>query len=92
MIAPSHPFEGIARGMDVVFDTVGESAKKASRSTLRPGGLLASTTSLPKEDYATSRGLVCSYVFIQANATLLEQLAVRVNTGSRDQSLGQNSH
>ena len=44
------PFETVARGMDVVFDTVGGDTFQRAFSTLRTGGFLVTAVAFPKDE------------------------------------------
>jgi len=70
-----------ARGLDLVFDTVGGQVQHDSWATLKPGGMLVSVVDPPPEATALSMGLRSAFVFIQPSALILDQLAGLVDTG-----------
>ena len=46
----AHPFDEVARGMDVVFDTVGGETFKRAFATLKSGGFLVTSVAFPAEE------------------------------------------
>jgi NADPH:quinone reductase-like Zn-dependent oxidoreductase len=75
-------FEQVVKNVDVVFDTIGGKVQESSWSVLKPGGILVSITSPPSDELAKSLGVRGAFVFIEPNASILEQLAKLVDTGS----------
>ncbi|MBL8380474.1 MAG: NADP-dependent oxidoreductase [Burkholderiales bacterium] len=76
-------FESVARGLDVVLDTIGGATQEASWSTLRPGGLLVATAIPPAPDRAAAAGVRAAFVFTPPRGAVLAQLAERVDRGLR---------
>ena len=74
-------FSSVAKGMDVVFDTVGGDVQEKSWAVLNPGGMLVSITSKPSEDRASAMGKRAGFVFIGPNAPILTELAAMVDLG-----------
>ncbi|MCX7287991.1 MAG: NADP-dependent oxidoreductase [Rhodobacterales bacterium] len=74
-------FSSVARGMDVVFDTIGGEVQEKSWGVLNPGGMLVSITGQPSEDRAKAEGKRAGYVFIGPNAEILKDLAGMVDLG-----------
>jgi NADPH:quinone reductase-like Zn-dependent oxidoreductase len=74
-------FSTVARGMDVVFDTVGGEVQERSWSTLKAGGMLVSITDRPSEDRAKAEGKKAGFVFIGPNAAILKDIAGMVDLG-----------
>lgn len=77
----SQDFSKIAKGMDVVFDTIGGETQEKSWGTLKPGGMLVSITDRPSEDRSKAEGKRAGYVFIGPNAPILTELAGMVDLG-----------
>lgn len=65
----------LAKHMDVVFDTLGESVQDASWASLNKGGILASIAAPPSEERAKAEGKRAAYVFIQPSAAILTKIA-----------------
>lgn len=74
-------FSKVAKGMDVVFDTIGGEVQEKSWSGLKPGGMLVSITDKPSEDRAKAEGKRAGYVFIGPNAPILIELAGMLDLG-----------
>lgn len=74
-------FEEVVRDMDVVLDTIGGQVQEASWQVLKPGGILVSIISTPSEEKARAMGVRSAFLFIQSNASILEQLAELVESG-----------
>ena len=68
-------FEEVVRAMDVVFDTVGGEVQERSWSVLKPGGILVSIISPPKEETAKAHSVRQAFVFTQPNAGQLAEIA-----------------
>jgi NADPH:quinone reductase-like Zn-dependent oxidoreductase len=77
----SQQLQDIARNMDLVFDTIGGATQEASWSLLAPNGILVSITDPPSQERAQKLGLRSAFVFIQPNASVLEQMAQWVDGG-----------
>ena len=65
----------------VVFDTLGGDIQESSWSVMKKGGILVSIVSPPAEEKAKELGVRCAFVFIEPNASILEQLAKLVEQG-----------
>ena len=74
-------FVELARGMDVVFDTMGGEIQERSWQTLRSDGLLVSIVEPPDANVAREAGVRSAFVFIQPDATILRELASLVEAG-----------
>jgi NADPH:quinone reductase-like Zn-dependent oxidoreductase len=70
-----------AKGMDVVFDTIGGEIQGRSWRTLRPDGLLVSIVEPPDAKVAREAGARSAFVFIQPNADILREMASLVEAG-----------
>ncbi len=70
-----------AKGMDVVFDTMGGEIQGRSWQTLRPDGLLVSIVEPPDASVAQEAGVRSAFVFIQPNAAILREMASLVEAG-----------
>lgn len=77
----SQRFEDIAKDIDIVLDTLGGEVQEASWSVLKPGGILVSIVSPPSAERAESLGLRSAFVFIEPNATILNEYAQLVDAG-----------
>ena len=56
------PFESVAKGVDVVFDTVGGDTQDRSWGVLKPGGILLSIVQPPAEEIAAKHGVRQQFV------------------------------
>ena len=74
-------FEDVARGVDVVFDTVGGDTLARSWGVLRPGGILVGVVEQPDEAAAAQRGVRSAFVFIQPDKAKLAKLAELIDAG-----------
>ncbi len=74
-------FTEILQDLDVVFDTMGGDIQESSWSVLKQGGILVSIVNPPSVTKARERGVRSAFVFIEPNASILEQLAERVDHG-----------
>lgn len=70
-----------ARGLDIVFDTIGGDTQEASWAMLKPGGFLVSITTPPSPERASAEGKRAGFVFIDPNAAILRDLATLVDAG-----------
>lgn len=67
--------------VDVVFDTIGGETQERSWHMLNPGGMLVSIIKPPAAEKAATLGVRHAFVFIQPDASVLEQLAKLVDGG-----------
>ena len=74
-------FEDVARGVDVVFDTIGGETQERSWSVLKPGGIQVSIVSPPLEETARRHGVRAGYIFIKPNAAVLTEIARLIDEG-----------
>jgi NADPH:quinone reductase-like Zn-dependent oxidoreductase len=77
----SQRFSDVVRDVDLVFDTIGGETQELSWSVLKPGGTLVSIISPPSQDRALALGMHSAFVFIEPNASILAELAGRVDAG-----------
>lgn len=75
------PFEEVVAPVDVVFDTVGGDVRERSWKVLKPGGILVSIIGPPAAETAAAHGVRQAFVFTEANASQLGQLASLVDSG-----------
>lgn len=68
-------FESVARGVDVVLDTVGGETQARSWAVLRAGGVLVTTVGLAEAEEARARGVRGRQVHTVTNVRQLEELA-----------------
>ncbi|MCS6771918.1 MAG: NADP-dependent oxidoreductase [Kiritimatiellae bacterium] len=68
------------KGVDVAYDTVGESVQVRSIQTVRKGGTLV-TILAPTPEAQSARGLRLKYVFVAPNARQLARLASLIEAG-----------
>lgn len=74
-------FPDAVRDADMVLDTRGGQTLEDSWRTLRPGGILVSIEEPPSEETALQLGVRCAMVMIEANAPVLDNLAVMLDGG-----------
>jgi NADPH:quinone reductase-like Zn-dependent oxidoreductase len=74
-------FESVARGMDVVFDTIGGETQKRSLEALKKGGILVSIVSAPSAEDAARHGIRQAHVMVQPNALQLAEIAELADSG-----------
>jgi NADPH:quinone reductase-like Zn-dependent oxidoreductase len=75
------PFEEAARGVDVVFDTIGGATQERSWQVLNKGGILVSIVNPPSAAKAAAMGVRQAFVFIGPDAKVLAELAKLVDSG-----------
>lgn len=68
------------RGVDVVFDTVGDEVQVKSIAALRRNGMLV-TILAPRPELKAAKGIRWKYVFVAPNAAQLNRLAKLVDAG-----------
>jgi NADPH:quinone reductase-like Zn-dependent oxidoreductase len=74
-------FEEVARGVDVVLDTIGGDTLERSWGVLRPGGVLVSVVAQPDEATAAQHGVRGASIFIQPDKSRLVKLAELIDAG-----------
>lgn len=74
------PFEAQARGMDVVFDTVGGDTYKRAFAVVRPGGFLVTAVAFPLDE-DRQHGVGVARVFCQPDAEQLAAIGILVEEG-----------
>lgn len=74
-------FEDVVAPVDVVLDTQGGDTQERSWNVLKPGGFLVSTVSPPSTEIAAARNAREKFIFTQANAGQLAEIARLVDTG-----------
>lgn len=74
------PFDAAARGMDVVFDTVGGETFQRAFATLNKGGFLVTAVGFPS-DAERQHGVGVARVYCQPNAAQLESIRALVDEG-----------
>lgn len=74
-------FEEVVHDVDVVMDTVGGETQQRSWTTLKPGGILASTVQPPAEESALAHGVRSAFVFMQPNGGQLAEIGKLIDAG-----------
>jgi NADPH:quinone reductase-like Zn-dependent oxidoreductase len=74
------PFEQVARGIDVVFDTVGDETFQRAFQTLRKGGFLVTAVAFPKDE-AQRYSVGVARVLCKSNADQLVAIRGLVDAG-----------
>jgi NADPH:quinone reductase-like Zn-dependent oxidoreductase len=74
-------FEDVVRGMDVVLDTMAGETRDRSWQVLKKGGILVTILGQPSPEDAARHGVRGAGVFVQPNASELEQMARLVDSG-----------
>jgi NADPH:quinone reductase-like Zn-dependent oxidoreductase len=74
-------FEDVVAPVDVVLDTQGGDTQERSWNVLKPGGFLVSTVSPPSTEIAAARNAREKFIFTQANAGQLAEIARVVDAG-----------
>jgi len=75
-------FSSVISGVDAVIDSMGGDVQIASWQCLKPGGILVSLFQPVDEQQASALGLRAQFFFVQANATILAQIAELVDNGN----------
>lgn len=75
-VLAAHP-----KGVDVVFDTVGEDVQVKSADVVRQGGVLVSILAYQNEDALKAKGIQTKYVFVSPNRDQLIKLAGLIDEG-----------
>ncbi len=83
------PFREVAKGVDVVLDTLGGPTQEASWATLKPGGILVATAMPPSPERAATAGVRAAFVFTPPRGAVLALLAARVDAGQLRLLVGQ---
>ena len=76
----AQPFEGIARDMDVVFDTAGGETFQRAFATLKPGGFLVTSVAFPSDEDQV-HGVGVARVLCKPNGGQLAQMRAMVDAG-----------
>jgi NADPH:quinone reductase-like Zn-dependent oxidoreductase len=74
-------FEDVVAPVDVVLDTIGGDTQARSWKVLKPGGFLVSIVSPPSTELAAAHGVREKFIFTQANAGQLAEIARVVDAG-----------
>lgn len=74
-------FEHHISGIDIVFDTIGGEIQERSWQTLKPGGILVTTTAPPSQETADSHDVRARMLQMQPSAFQLNDIAQWLNTG-----------
>ncbi len=69
------------KGVDIVFDTVGNDVQVRSADVIAPGGTLVSILAYQNEEAIKNRGIVTKYHFVYPNRAHLEELAGLIDQG-----------
>ena len=77
----SQRFQDVAKNIDVVFDTIGGTTQDDSWATMNPNGMLVAITQTPSEDVARQHGVRSAFLFVQPNASALNELCALVECG-----------
>jgi NADPH:quinone reductase len=68
-------------GLDLVFDTMGESVQRESYKTLKRGGMLVSITNLSESGEAERYGARSNFVFVSPNGGQLREITGLIEAG-----------
>ncbi len=74
-------FEEVVHDVDIVIDTVGGETQQRSWTTLKPGGMLASTVQPPAEESALAHGVRSAFVVTQGNVGQLAEIGKLIDAG-----------
>jgi len=75
-------FEDVARGMDVVLDTItGEEMEQRSYQAMKKGGIYVSVLMSPSAEKAAAQGVRCAHTFVQSNVTQLDEITKMIDSG-----------
>jgi NADPH:quinone reductase-like Zn-dependent oxidoreductase len=74
-------FEDAAKGVDVVFDTIGDDTQQRSYATLKPGGILVSIVQPPSEATAQSYGVRVAMAGAYPDPGVLTEIAELIDAG-----------
>jgi NADPH:quinone reductase-like Zn-dependent oxidoreductase len=77
----STPFEGIARDVDVVLDTVGGEVQDRSWQVLKEGGILVETAGPAPQDRAAEHGVRTANVATNTTTELLLEIGKLIESG-----------
>ncbi len=81
-------FEDAARGMDIVFDTLGGEMQARSWGLLKPGGILVSTLGIADPARAEAHGVRAVGVSCQPNGAQLRRVAEMIDAGKLRPNVG----
>lgn len=68
-------FEDVAKGVDVVFDTIGGETQTRSFAVLKKGGRLVSIVEPPSQELAQEHGVTAGFVAVQPNGNQVERMS-----------------
>ncbi len=74
-------FEDAAHDVDVVLDTVGGETQARSFTTMKPGGILVTTTAPPDMDAAGKAGVTAKMIQVSPNTAQLSEIAEMIAAG-----------
>jgi NADPH:quinone reductase-like Zn-dependent oxidoreductase len=71
----------VAKGVDVVFDTIGGETQERSWGTLKPGGMLVSVIQPPSEELAKAHGVKASMASGSPDPAILAEMTALIDAG-----------
>ncbi len=74
-------FEDVVKGVDVVFDTVGDDTLERSFQVLKKGGFLVTTVAPPSKEKAGEFGVKAAMVNVQPSAEQLKEVGQLIEEG-----------
>ncbi|MCW3094789.1 MAG: alcohol dehydrogenase [Chthonomonadaceae bacterium] len=74
-------FEEKVSNLDVVLDLIGGETQQRSWQTLKPGGILVSTTAPPSEEEAIKHGVRATMIQMHPSGELLAEIAGLIDSG-----------
>jgi len=74
-------FEEKVSSLDVVLDLIGGETQQRSWQTLKPGGILVSTTAPPSEAEAAKHGVRATMIQMHPSSALLAEIAGLIDSG-----------
>ena len=75
------PFEEVVKGVDVVFDTIGNDTLERAFQTLKKGGFLVSAVETPSEEKPRELCVESSWLFCQPSAQQLAEINCLIDEG-----------
>lgn len=75
------PFEAVASGVDVVFDTVGGDTFERAFQTVKQGGVVVTSVAFPSEEQGHQYGVKAVRVYCKPNANELAAISTLVDEG-----------
>lgn len=74
-------FEEAAKDVDVVLDSIGKDTLERSYGVVKRGGFVVSLVARPDAEKLAAHGINGSHMFLEANASQLEEIAALIDAG-----------